>query len=89
MSRPEKYLRIDRIPKPDRDRLILGSPVMYAITHKDQFVTLAYDKNIESKFPVIKYKKLWFSTKKQAENQCLRLNKMSPDKQFEVVEITL
>jgi hypothetical protein len=39
--------------------------------------------------PVIKYKRFWFSNRKQAENHCNRLARMCPSRSFEVVEVCL
>ena len=88
MSRPESYQRLEHCRAGNSDYMILGVPTMYAIKSDDCFITLADDRRYGSS-PVIKYKRFWFSNRKQAETHCNRLARMCPSRSFEVVEISL
>jgi len=93
MGRPDHYQRLERIQESERDVLILGSEVMYAIRSGNHFITRGTDPRPYTdrthRLPVIKYQRYWFSTRKQAENTCDRLSRLCPNIDFEVVEITL
>lgn len=88
MSRPEAYQRLYHYRAGNLDRIILGTQTMYTIKSDDCFITLADDRRFGNS-PVIKYKRFWFSNRKQAENHCNRLARMCPSRSFEVVEVCL
>ena len=88
MSRPEAYQRLYHYRAGNLDRIILGTQTMYTIKSDDCFITVADDRRYGDS-PVIKYKRFWFSHRKQAENHCNRLARMCPSRSFEVVEVCL
>ena len=89
MPRPISYKRLDSVYRQAGDKMVLGSESMYAVRRGNYFITTAVDQSTYTDLKGIKYTRLWFNSRKQAENAVQRLNNNWQTDEFEVVEITL
>ena len=87
MARPFLYKRID-YGKGEYDMystLTLGIDIMYGIKHIDQWIVMCSEDSFNDKQR--KYYRPFLATKKSAESQCNKLNKLFNTDKYHVVAI--
>ncbi len=91
MPRPHHYTRLNStlLPGDDCETLALGSDAMYGVKNGEQWVTVCKEDvfRLNTGQAYRKYQRLFFASRKSAQSQCNKLNKIYKTNQYVVAKV--